>query len=73
MSLWSDYEADSYFSSMYPHGVNNDEWRTKDGRILKLQEMTSRHIRNCMRMITQQDDFWYAFEAELHRRGEQFA
>ena len=70
MSLWSDCAVDYLFAENFPHGVNNDEWRTKDGTVLRIQDMTSRHIRNCMRLIGQEDDFWYAFEAELKRRGE---
>ena len=70
MSLWSDYETDALFAQQFPHGVNNDEWRTKDGRVLKISEMSESHIRNCMRLIGQEDDFWYAFEAELKRRSK---
>lgn len=70
MSLWDDYKIDVMFSEQYPHGVNNDEWRCRDGRVIKLKDMTTDHIRNCMRIITENDDFWYVFEAELKRRGE---
>lgn len=70
MSLWDDYYADYAFHDQYPHGVNNDEWRTREGKVLKLKDMTSAHIRNCMRMLGNSDDFYYAFEAELKRRGE---
>lgn len=70
MSLWSDYEADYVFERNFPHGVNNDEWRTRDGKVLKVKDMTSEHIRNCMRMIGKSDDFYYVFEAELEKRGE---
>ena len=70
MALWDDYKIDVMFREQYPHGVNNDEWRCRDGRVIKLKDMTSDHIRNCMRIITENDDFWYAFEAELKRRGE---
>lgn len=70
MSLWDDYAAEMAFRDAFPHGVNNDEWTTKDGRVLKLKDMTSYHIRNCMRMLGDTDDFYYAFEAELKRRNE---
>lgn len=70
MGMYDDYKVDEIFRSQYPHGVNNDEWTTKEGKILKIKDMTNAHIRNCMRMIGQNDDFWYAFEAELKRRGE---
>ena len=52
----------------FPHGVNNDEWRTKEGKILKVKDMTTAHIKNCMRMIGEKDDFYYVFENELKKR-----
>lgn len=70
MSIWSDYEAEMTFRMHYPHGVNNDEWTTREGKTLKLKDMTTAHIKNCMRMIGDTNDFYYAFEAELARRGE---
>ena len=70
MSMYDDYRIDAIFAEQFPHGVNNDEWRTRDGKILKVKDMTTAHIRNCMRLIGEFDDFWYAFEAELKRRGE---
>lgn len=70
MSIYDDYRIDAIFAEQFPHGVNNDEWRTRDGKILKVKDMTTAHIRNCMRLIGESDDFWYVFEAELKRRGE---
>lgn len=69
MSLGSEYLAEYAYERDHPHGVNNDEWKTRDGRILKVKDMTTAHIKNCMRMIGQMDDFWYVFEAELKKRG----
>lgn len=60
----------------FPHGVNNDEWTTEDGRTLKITEMTTTHIQNCMNMIKRagmNDDFYYVLEAELKRRRENAA
>lgn len=69
MSMYNDCYVDIVFSQQFPHGVNNDEWRTKDGRVLNIKDMSSDHIRNCMRMIGEDDDFYYAFEAELRKRN----
>lgn len=68
MSLWDDYKAEHAFERNFPHGVCNDEWRTRDGKVLHVKDMTTAHIKNCMRMIGQFDDFYYVFEAELRRR-----
>lgn len=69
MSLWDDYKYDYLFEEHFPHGVHNDEWRTRDGRILKVKDMTTQHIKNCMRLIGTDDDFYYVFEYELRKRG----
>lgn len=69
MSLWDDYRVDVQFARYNPHGVHNDEWRTREGKVLKLKDMSTDHIKNCMRMIGKSDDFYYAFEAELKRRS----
>lgn len=55
----------------FPHGVNNDEWRTREGKVLKVKDMTTAHIKNCMRMIGEKDDFYYVFENELKKRGNE--
>lgn len=78
-SLYSDYLADRQFEHDFPHGVNNDEWTTEDGRTLKITEMTTRHIQNCMKMLEREateddfDEFYYVLEAELNRRRENAA
>lgn len=69
MSLYDDYKVDLYFTQQHPHGVNNDEWRTKEGKVLKVKDMTTEHIKNCMRIIGTRDDFYYVFEHELKNRG----
>lgn len=69
MSLWADYEADAMFERDFPFGVPCDEWTTRDGKKIKLKDMTERHIRNCMRIVGE-DDMWYGrFADELARRA----
>ena len=69
MSLSEDYIGDGLFDHDFPHGVENDEWTTRDGRLLKLRDMTDRYIENVMRMIGEDDDFYGACSAELSRRA----
>lgn len=71
--MGEEWWAENQFEFDFPHGVNNDEWTTEDGRTLKITEMTSGHIQNCMKMIERNgmnDDFYYVLEAELKRRNE---
>ena len=76
-SMGEEWWAEHQFEYDFPHGVNNDEWTTRDGRTLKITEMTSDHIRNCMKMLERDaeedeegniDDFYFVLEAELERR-----
>ena len=75
-SMGEEWWAEHQFEWDFPHGVNNDEWTTEDGQTLKITEMTTQHIQNCMNMIRRagmNDDFYYVFEAELKRRRESAA
>lgn len=64
MSLGSDYLAEYAFERDYPHGVNGDEWRDARGVVHKLKDMSESYIKNVMRFIGKDDDFWYACEAD---------
>ena len=71
MSLWDDYYADYQFAKDFPFDVPCDTWVTRDGRKIKLKDMTDQHIKNCMKMVGE-DDPWYShFAKELKRREEQ--
>ena len=50
-------------------------WETRDGQILKVTDMTTRHIQNCLRMLERgnspyADPFIGMFEKELERRDD---
>ena len=52
-------------------------WRTKDGRVLKVEEMGVEHIKNCIRMLERNNVPFRApyvrmFTEELEKRGEQY-
>lgn len=73
-SMGEEWWAEHQFEYDFPHGVDNDEWTTEDGRTLKIAEMTTDHIRNCMKMLERIstngdiDNIYFMFEAELERR-----
>lgn len=75
-SMGEEWIADHQFELDFPHGVNNDEWTTRDGRTLKITEMTTQHIQNCMKMLEREsteddiDKFYFVLETELNRRRE---
>ena len=68
ISLWDDYKADMQFAYDFPYGVPSDYWTTRDGTRIKLSDMSEEHIRNCMRMVGEYDDWYDKFEDELVRR-----
>lgn len=69
MSLFSDYEAEYEFERDFAFGVPSDTWKTKDGRKIKVSEMTEQHIKNCMRLVGEDDGWYGVFYKELKRRG----
>lgn len=67
MSLWDDYKAEMLFARDFPHGVPGDVWESADGPI-KVEDMTTDHIWNCMRLIGEDDPWWGRFKQELDNR-----
>ena len=50
-------------------------WETRDGQTLKVTDMTTSHIQNCLRMLKRgnspyADPFIMMFEKELERRND---
>ena len=67
MSFREDF--DGYFEHDYPFGMPGDIWQSKNGPI-KVSEMTTEHIRACMKIVGE-DDGWYGrFLCELIKRKE---
>ena len=75
---YEDYiDDDAYDVEEMIEAVEKDAaagiWVTKDNRELKISEMQTTHIKNCINFIKRNDDEMYAcyipvFEAELKRR-----
>ena len=70
MSLGEEWISDHLFEIDFPFGLPGDTWETKDGRVLRLTEMTEQHIRNCMRMVGNHDPWYERFSMELKRRAK---
>lgn len=71
MSLYDDFIADYQFEIDFPYGVPCDTWTTKDGTEIPISEMTTSHIKNCIRMLNNVEnaDGWIeVFKKELSRR-----
>jgi len=55
--------------------MHNGEWMLKDGSMLKIKDMTTAHILNCMSMFKKRDSliskgYHELFESELSKRSE---
>jgi hypothetical protein len=53
--------------------LENNLWETRDGSIISITNMTTNHIKNCIRMIYKANGNWRhdylrLFEIELRRR-----
>ena len=72
ISLYDEFMADCQFEHDYPFGIPDERdpiWTTREGEEIRVADMTEAHIRNCMRIVGE-DDVWYGcFKAELERRG----
>lgn len=67
MSLFDDYEAEIQVAKDFPFGVPSPVWHSANGDI-EVGKMTSKHIKNCMNIVGE-DDPWYGyFKNELERR-----
>lgn len=69
MSMWSDLVAD-YAYEMY-NDMRAGIWTMRDGTEIAVTDMTTSHIRNCMRMVGTKHEWYRVFAEELKRRGEQ--
>ena len=68
MGMFEDWYADDLFEEDYPYGLPSDTWTTIDGKEIKLTDMTVKHIKNCMKLVGEDDDWYDAFNKELERR-----
>lgn len=75
MSIYDDYIADAQYDRDFPFGYPDTidpVWVTADGTEIPVSEMDDDHIRNCMRLVGE-DDAWYdVFQEELDHRMEQW-
>lgn len=68
MSLWDDYKADGLFERDYPFGLPGKEWKSREGPVL-VTNMTEAHIKHCMEIVGQDDEWYGYFQKELDRRN----
>lgn len=70
MYRWS-YEIDCLGNELIYIGNSSDEiWTTKEGKRIRVGDMTDDHIRNCYAMVmkTRHEDWQLVFKAELDKR-----
>lgn len=69
MSMGREWLDDHAYELHYPHQTDFSVWHTKNGRVLKITEMTTEHIKNCMNMIGEENPYWQYFAREILRRN----
>lgn len=81
MSFFDDYEADIYWDEQqkymeHEYSAKMGIWHTKDGKEIKIKDMETSHIKNCIAFIRRNDKidmyepYIKTFEEELKRREE---
>lgn len=72
---WEDWVGDSQTPLAKPKKVKT--WTTRDGTVLKIKDMESSHILNCMAMLLKADQFadlnseaYKAFARQLLKRNQ---
>lgn len=74
MCLFDDYKVEAIFAQNYPFGrpnSNNPVWTTKEGKQIRVSDMTTAHIINCQKMVGEDNSEWYmVFQKELDKREE---
>ena len=68
MSFGAEILADYAFERDFPFGMPSDVWTKRDGTKIKLTEMSESHIKNCMRIVGEDDPWYGEFYQELKRR-----
>lgn len=75
LSLYgSDYDLDSERLEKGEEFIEITVWRMRDGSLIAIKDMTTSHIKNCIKMIHRSGDTWRReyvkyLESELKRRG----
>lgn len=73
MSMGRDYLNDCAYENDYPFGQpagRDPLWKTRTGEKIRLSQMTPAHIRNCMKIVGEDDKWFWVFRQELVNRGE---
>lgn len=67
--MFDDWKADAQFEHDFPFGVPGEFWESKNGCI-PVKDMTVSHIKNCMKLVGEDDEWYNYFKEELMNRGE---
>lgn len=68
MGLYRDIYQDGLFEQDHPFGMPGEIWSSKNGKI-RVRDMTEQHIMNCMKIVGEDDVWYWYFKKELERRG----
>ena len=68
MSLYDDFIGDYAFEYDFPFGLPCDTWVMSNGETIEVAKMSDAHIRNCMNMVGEDNEWYDYFKNELKRR-----
>lgn len=68
----SEHDFERYCNSE-DYLIENDLWKTKEGKTIELSKMTTSHIKNCIKLLVRteyEEGFVFNFVKELIKRNE---
>ncbi len=70
LNRWSD-DIDAPENIPIPRSSSDELWVQRDGTVIRVGDMTDKHVLNCYNMLLQNDVFrWIKiFATEIHKRG----
>ena len=70
INRWSDSIESPENYPIYSGNPSDEIWETKDGYKIKVGDMTTEHIQNCINFIKYRSEYWQTvFELELNKRN----
>lgn len=73
MGEMADYHFDAAFCDNEYESHCDGYWTTKEGTTLRIKDMETSHIQNCLKMLNSEpvtfEEYIFEFEEELRRRG----
>lgn len=71
INRWSDGMDSPENNPIYAGNPSDEIWTTKEGKKIRVGDMTDTHVRNCYNMVVNtRSEYWHnVFKAEMEKRS----